>query len=447
MKIVLALHQFPPAGSGGTEDLARWTALGLAGRGHEASIVSAVPRESAIALATPATLRVDGVDVRFLGRFDASPGTIDRIGLEYDDPMAGEAFGNALDEIRPDIVHFFHLHRMTAAAVRAATTRRIPVAVTCTDFWLECPTAQLLLPGDRPCRGPDDDRANCVRHLVANRLAAAPEHVTGPLAGALAWVSRLPAAPFERAWTALRDRSPRLREAIDSVDVVMAPTLYMRSRLLDFGVVPDRVAQVPYGVPAPDAAVVREGARADADGRLRIAFVGSLTRSKGAHLLLQALRMLPGLAAEVSVWGQRVDARYGMCLDDLARGDSRISFAGTFPADAFGSILAWTDALVIPSLWDENAPLVLLGALAHRCPVLVADVPGLTEPMRDGAYGWTFRRGDAQDLAARLHQLSSSADALIEIRRTARSTRTTADYMDDLLDIYERLSAPGRRTQ
>jgi glycosyltransferase involved in cell wall biosynthesis len=443
LKIVLALHQFPPLGFGGTEALTRWTALALNARGHHAQIISAVPRRRGIAMAVPPSPSdAEGVDVRFLAASARPAGTLERLALEYDDPDAGRAFALMLDELRPDVVHFFHLHGLTAAAVHAATARGIPLAVTCTDFWVECPTAQLLLPGDTLCEGPDDDRANCARHLIVNRFPASVHaRFTDAVASAVAWTSRASRAPrLARAWTALRARSPRLLDAMNSVGVVLAPTVHMRSRLLDFGIAAEKILLVPYGIPPPDASRVRTGERADADGRLRIAFAGSLAPNKGAHLLLEAMRTLPDLPAEVALWGRRADAGYAQRLDRLAQGDPRIRFAGTFAAGEFASILAWADVLVIPSLWYENAPLVLLEALAHRCPVMVADVPGLTEPMRIGLDGWTFRRGEARDLAAQLTRAASDRASLRAVRAAPGETRTTADYMDDLLPIYEGLS-------
>jgi glycosyltransferase involved in cell wall biosynthesis len=219
----------------------------------------------------------------------------------------------------------------------------------------------------------------------------------------------------------------------------------MRSRLVDYGVAADKVRMLPYGVPSPDASRVRTGERADADARLRIAFVGSLAQNKGAHLLLQAMRLLPALAADVAVWGRRTDDDYGRHLDELARADPRVRFAGTFAAGGFPPILAWADVLVVPSLWHENAPLVLLEALAHRCPAIVADVPGLTEPMRIGVDGWTFRRGDAHDLATQIARIAADCASLSAVRATSRAIRTTADYMDDLMQIYDELTAHRRR--
>jgi glycosyltransferase involved in cell wall biosynthesis len=364
---------------------------------------------------------------------------IDRIALEYDDADAGEAFGRLLDEMRPGLVHFFHLHGMTAAAVDAAAARGIPVALTCTDFWLECPTVQLLLPDDTLCKGPDEDRANCAEHLIANRLPVV--NWTGALAGAITRASRVRATPrVARAWTNLQARTPRLLAAVQSAAVVLAPTEYMRSRLDAFGVPAQKLRLMRYGVPPPDASRVRKVERPDFDGRIRVAFVGSLAANKGAHLLLEAMRLAPDLAAEVAIWGKRTDSEYVRLLDRLVDGDPRVRFAGTFAAGEFGAVLAWADVLVIPSLWYENAPLVLLEALAHRCPVIAADVPGLTEPMRIGTDGWIFRRGDARDLATQLARVGGDRSALCAVRAAPHATRTIADYMDDMMHVYEALA-------
>ena len=69
------------------------------------------------------------------------------------------------------------------------------------------------------------------------------------------------------------------------------------------------------------------------------------------------------------------------------------------------------DLLVVPSIWYENSPLVLLQALALRCPVLVADVPGLAPHVQGLQDGWTFERGDAQDLAQKLRAIANDANA------------------------------------
>jgi glycosyltransferase involved in cell wall biosynthesis len=275
----------------------------------------------------------------------------------------------------------------------------------------------------------------------------APPRWAGPTVSAVAWASRVPGRHgIARAWTALRARTPRIREAVESAAVVLAPTRFLHGRLALLGIAPTRLRVVPFGIAPPDPGSLRTRERADADGRLRIAFAGSLVPGKGAHLLLEAMAQAPGLSAEVDIFGGRSDDRYAALLERIAGDDRRIRFAGVFADGEFGAILARTDVLVIPSLWYENSPLVLLEALAHRCPVIVADVPGLVEPMRPEVDGWQFKRGDAGDLAQRLAFVASRRDTLTAVRRAPHATRSFDDYMTELLTIYDDLAGQPRMT-
>ena len=73
-----------------------------------------------------------------------------------------------------------------------------------------------------------------------------------------------------------------------------------------------------------------------------------------------------------------------------------IEFRKTFPREELPAKLSDLDMLVIPSRWYENSPLVLLYALATRTPVIVTDVKGMTEFVRDDWNGYTFPMNDVE---------------------------------------------------
>lgn len=450
LRIVIALHQFPPHGSGGTEQLVRWTALALRKLGHTVVIIAATPRRARSGDGNgPGYVDPDELDVQFVPPGDAADGLADRITREYDDATAGAAFGHLVDVARPDVIHFFHLAGLTSSALRAAAARRIPVVLTVTDFWFECPTVQLLLDNEASCAGPQVDRMNCVRHLAGIRLpslraVSAWGVADRPAAAVLRFFSHLPGGgDVGLALVALQRRSAVVRKAFESVAALIAPNPNMHARLLAFGVAAQRLHLQPYGVPA---AVTRGTADVEPQSsmRPRIAFVGTLTASKGAHLLLDAVVRSPVLAVDVDIYGQAHDGEYRTRLQRDANNDSRFTFRGTFDNRTFPTVLANVDLLVIPSLWQENSPLVLLQALAQRCPVLVADVPGLAPHVRVNVDGWTFARGDADDLAAKLRSILANPAGLRKVREASCEFRDTDADVDDLLRLYHRvLNAPS----
>ena len=63
--------------------------------------------------------------------------------------------------------------------------------------------------------------------------------------------------------------------------------------------------------------------------------------------------------------------------------------------------MARIDWVVVPSIWWENGPLVILEAFQHGRPVICSDIGGMSEKVTDGVNGLHFRRGDPRDLARR----------------------------------------------
>ena len=75
---------------------------------------------------------------------------------------------------------------------------------------------------------------------------------------------------------------------------------------------------------------------------------------------------------------------------------------GAVPHEAVAELLASARALVLGSIWPENAPLVILEARAAGCPVIAPDIGGISELLEDGVDGWLYPVGDVAALAERM---------------------------------------------
>jgi glycosyltransferase involved in cell wall biosynthesis len=169
-------------------------------------------------------------------------------------------------------------------------------------------------------------------------------------------------------------------------------------------------------VPSECAETIRQGAR-PGTVRLRashpglvVGYLGALAPHKGVHTLARAFRSAP------SEWRLRI-AGTGPLDTDLAaeaRQDPRVELTGGVFGERKDAFLNSLDVLVIPSEYEENAPLVAVEAAVRTLPAVVSNRGGLPET----AESIVFRAGDPHALLEALRRLADTDGEL-----AARSQR------------------------
>jgi glycogen(starch) synthase len=209
---------------------------------------------------------------------------------------------------------------------------------------------------------------------------------------------------------------------------VLVCSEYMRwevTRLLDLPAA--RVSVVPNGV---DSAVWRAPSRAVSAARSRFAgdgpllgYAGRLVYEKGVQDLIAAL---PALAADHP--GLRVViAGDGPHRAELAEDVRRlrvqrtVSFAGFMGEGELPALMAATDALVVPSIYEPFGMVALEGASAGA-PLAVAATGGLSEIVEEGVTGVKFPAKNPDALA-------TSVGSLLEDESFARRVASQARAM------------------
>lgn len=441
MRVLFAAHQFFPEHRAGTETLTLGLARALRERGHEPAVFAA-KRSAPAGDIEPDEVRdyeFGGIPVRRAGRPRESAARSYR--LNYDNPRMAAHLAEYLQRFAPDVVHFTHLQGLSASAIPVVKAAGLPAVYTATDFWTICPVVDLLRHDGALCTGPDD--AHCPRCVAsrqpASRVAGAVRRTPGPVLRAATALSRAPLAAPQQLGQ-LRDLSERpehIRERVNSLDRILAPTRLMRELLVRNGVREDLIRVSRYGLDTSGLGAAREREGAG----VRFGFIGTLGPHKGPDLLLRAFRRLPpGLDASLAVHGEPGGFEgFAGELHRVAAGDERIRFAGSFPPERLGEVLSGLDALVVPSRWYENAPLVAYSALAAGVPVVATDVGGLSEVVEDGKNGLLFPLDDEAGLARCLERLAGEPGLLARLRAGIEPVKTLSESAEELESLYNGL--------
>jgi glycosyltransferase involved in cell wall biosynthesis len=174
-------------------------------------------------------------------------------------------------------------------------------------------------------------------------------------------------------------------------------TEFARSRLEAGGIPAERIAIVPNFASDPGP---RTRSASDSD---EVLFVGRLSNEKGIRVLLDAWSQLADPHLRLTVVGS------GPLLEEVkAKASGSIKVVGWLePADVLQHMLS-ARALVVPSLWYEVQPLVVLEALACGLPVLYSNLGALGEIVGDG--GSPFSAGSPSHLVTRLSEMLDGAE-------------------------------------
>ncbi|MDA1264404.1 MAG: glycosyltransferase [Planctomycetota bacterium] len=432
MRVLLVSHRFPPTYTAGTEVYTEELGVHLAAAGAE--------------------VRVFTVD-KDVGRRDLTLREREHRGLRvhelvqnlyyhhfrdtWDHPKVEERFGAVLDAFRPEVVHVHHLLYLSVGCLERARRAGARIVFTLHDFWLECPRFGQLVHGDGSvCVDVTPERCGtclpsfgwrqsdaartvgkalgAVHQLTGVDLSAlarkaANARATGAAAtqssAADAWEE--PSAEDAHHYQVqVATRTQAFRQRVtQSVDQFLSPSHFLAGRLVDWGVPGERMRVLASGV---DRARFGTLPREPRDERLRVRFLGTLVHLKGAHVLIDAFAQLPeDLRARIEVAIDGPDTFQPAYVAELRARAAEVglSVGGALDRDGVARALARTDVLVVPSLWFENRPLIILEALATRTPLLVSVFGGLIELVEDDDAGWRFPMGDAGALAGRLRRL------------------------------------------
>jgi glycosyltransferase involved in cell wall biosynthesis len=435
----MGTHHYPPAYVAGveliTERLARW----LMSHGHTVEVVCIEKIDSDVHGAVR-TETQDGITVHRIGIRLAGLG--EHLGLRFRDAVLDRWFTDYVAAWQPDLFHSQSSYLLSASLIEAAKRSGIPVVATLHDYWFLCPRITLLRSDGSLCtqRATAEDCTRCI--MGERRRYRMLNDVGSRLAKHLGWKREMRAPVARRLLARIQERQAYLDSTLRSVDQIVTPAPLARTLLLERGFDPAQIRLIRYGL---ESSRWRGLAHTQPGSGLRIGYLGQLAPHKGVHRLIEAFQ---GLAAagrgrpELKIYGNLASfPGYSARLRALAKGNPQIHFSGAYHNEQAGAILSDIDVLVVPSVWFEISPLVVMEAFSARVPVVASHLPNLEYQVRHGIDGLLFAPDDAADLRRQLQHLVDDSALLERLAGGIERVRSVDDEMVELQDVYRRVVA------
>jgi glycosyltransferase involved in cell wall biosynthesis len=327
------------------------------------------------------------------------------------------AFRSFLQAHRPDIIHFQHTHFLGYDLLREArnTLPDTPLIYTLHEYLPICHRSGQML------RMPRMNRQDLCTHSSPQRCHECFPAIT-------------PQSFF------LRKRFIESHFAL--VDMFLSPSKFLVERYVDWGIPRERIRFEENGRPAVQPVAEQ---RNDARKRNRFAFFGQINPYKGVDVLLKAMRLLAKENVHLWLHGANLHLQESdfvkqvKALLDETR--DNVTLAGSYDPADLPVLMANIDWVVVPSIWYENAPLVIQEAFQHGRPVICSDIGGMAEKVTDGVSGLHFRRGDPESLAATIRRAVHSKGLWGRLHAGVPKVYSAEQHVASLTRLYDELQA------
>ncbi|HTM07157.1 MAG TPA: glycosyltransferase [Verrucomicrobiae bacterium] len=383
---------YPPYNFGGDGIFVHRLANELARRGHRVDVVHCRDAYHLMAGGEPAGAYDDHPNVTVHGL---------KSGFGPLSPLAAQQTGRTLFKStalrrifsqRFDVVHFHNISLFGPKILEYGDGVKL---YTMHEYWLVCPMHTLYKFNRAPCTKPD-----CFACTLVYKRP--PQ-----------W------------WR----YSGLLEAAVKQVDAFIAPSRFIADKHHEMGFAAP-IVHLPYFVPdAVDDGLRPERATAEVTEKPYFLFVGRLEKLKGAQSLIPVFRKYP--RARLLIAGTGNDERK---LRRLAEGSDNIQFLGRLSDGALQPLYRHAVALIVPSLWFENLPLVIMEAFRQKTPVIARNLGAMREIIQESGGGFIY--DDEKTLVDALARLTSDRAYRDTLGRWGHQTYAAEWGADAHLNTY-----------
>lgn len=286
-----------------------------------------------------------------------------------------EAFKTEIKYVNPDVVYILHfINKLSPSIIDGAKEMGKKVVVRLSDFFLLCPRFDFLY-----------KQAVCEECLTKGLFTAIRKRCVQ---------DSLPVSLIR----VLSMYYHNLLKIYDRVDAFVCPSAFLAQKLIESGFDSKKIFYIPTFIDSVNITPKFEGDY--------ILYFGRLTKEKGVEYLIKAMQLISnGITLKIvgeNTCQEAVELQKYVDENRL----TNIQFLGFQSGIALEQLIKNSKFVVVPSIWYDNMPNVILESFAYGKPVVASNIGSLPEVVDDGINGLLFKPADINELANKIEQLN-----------------------------------------
>ncbi|MDX9778912.1 MAG: glycosyltransferase [Patescibacteria group bacterium] len=262
---------------------------------------------------------------------------------------AKRKFKKLLKDFQPDIIHLHNIYyQLSPSILDAATKTKIPTIMHVHDYNLVCPNHSLFVRGKICKQCLHGNYYHCLKkRCVKNSLSAS-------FLGVLTlWIHNNLLKIYQK-----------------NIQLLITPSQFMKNILIeaDWAEAKIKVINNPF--------YLNKITKVNQKEKYFI-YCGRLSAEKGVDTAIYALKNNKKL--QLKIVGSGPEEKSLHQLTTHLNLDKQVSFLGWKQGDELQTLISQAQALLLPSRWLENFPLIALEALALGTPILASKIGGIPE--------------------------------------------------------------------
>ena len=319
-----------------------------------------------------------------------------------------QEFAGLLRELQPEIVHIHHTLRfgMEVLPLIKTTLPNAKIVYTLHDFVPICHR--------------DGQMLRTIQNTLCDRASPSRCHQCFP----------------EISPERFMVREQFIKQHLGYVDRFISPSHFLAKRYVQWGIAPEKISVIANG------RVNEMVSPRKAKSCNRFAFFGQITPYKGVIELIEAAAFLRDAPVRIDIHGsisQQTEAFQQRFHAALEAAPDMVRYHGAYTPAQLPALMEETDWVLVPSIWWENAPLVIDEAFAFGKPVICSGIGGMAEKVTHGVNGLHVPPGQPQKLAEVMAHAAKDAAGYQKLQKNIALPCSLAESMAQHQELYETL--------